>query len=121
MEFLSGIGAVLSGAAGGVAGGLFGVVGKWLARRQEMERDDRARAHEITLLKLQMEARQEESEREVELAREAGSWGGLAASLKADAAIAAGVLPSWVRSARSLARLVFTLVLGGLTLWIWRT
>ena len=127
MEILTGIGAVLTGAAGGVAGGLFGVVGKWLARKQEieadrqqMERDDKSRAHEIALLKLQMESRTEETERERDLAREAGSWKGLTASLKADAAAAAGILPNWVRSARSLARLVFTLVLGGLTLWIWR-
>lgn len=117
MEWLNGVGAFLSGASGGVVGGLFGLAGKYFQRRQEMEALEKERDHEIRLLELQRETRSEETEQEIEVAREDGRWRGLEQSLRADAAH--GPLPVWVVSARSLARLGFTLLLGALTLWIW--
>lgn len=117
MEWLNGVGAFLSGASGGVVGGLFGIAGKYFQRRQEMEAEEKARAHEIALLELQQRGRSQETEQEIEVAREDGRWRGLEQSLRADAA--QGPLPVWVVSARSLARLGFTLLLGALTLWIW--
>lgn len=117
MEWLNGVGAFLSGASGGVVGGLFGIAGKYFQRKQEMEAQEKERRHEIALLELQSKTRSQETEQEIEVAREDGRWRGLEQSLKADAAT--GPLPTWVLAARSLARLAFTVLLGGLTLWIW--
>jgi len=105
------------------AGGLFGILGTALGRvagyferkqafKQEVLRWD----HEYKLHELQMTARAQETELELALAAQEGSWRGLEASIKADAAI--GAASKWVINALRLVRPVLTILLWVITAWI---
>ncbi len=63
-----------------------------------------------------MEARAQETEQELALAAQAGSWAGLEASIMADASI--GKASRWVINILRLVRPVLTLLLWLLTGWI---
>ena len=103
-------------AASAAGGGIFGLVGTALGRvahyfeRRQAQAHERARwGHETALIELQMQARAEETKAELALADARGSWAGLEASIRAEAAIA----PSyrWVDAVRGLTRPALTLML----------
>ncbi|MCR9270277.1 MAG: hypothetical protein NXH72_09845 [Hyphomonadaceae bacterium] len=115
---------IIGVAASAAGGGLFGLFGTALGRvasyfekRQAMAHEERRWQHETELLKLQQAARAEETEAELALAQTQGSWSGLDASLRAEAAIAASY--RWVDAIRALTRPVLTLLLWGITTLIW--
>ncbi len=110
MENLTGL------AASATGGGLFGLIGTVLGRvagffeRRQEQAQERARwAHESELLKMQMQAKAQETEAEIALAETTGSWDGLKASMQAEAAIGASY--PWVNAMRGLTRPVLTLLL----------
>ncbi len=105
------------------AGGLFGIIGTALGRvagfferRQAQEHERALWAHELALHELQMQARAQETEQEIALAAQAGSWAGLEASIKADAAV--GKASLWVINTLRLVRPTLTLLLWLITGWI---
>lgn len=111
-------------AASAAGGGVFGLLGTALGRvagyfeRRQQQAHERARwSHETALLELQMQARAEETEAELALADARGSWAGLEASIRAEAAIA----PSyrWVDAVRGLTRPTLTVLLWAIAAGIW--
>lgn len=103
-------------AASATGGGIFGLFGTALGRiagffeRRQEQKQERARwAYETELLAMQMQARAQESEAEIALAETAGSWAGLTASMRAEAAI--GTSYPWVNAMRGLTRPALTLLL----------
>ena len=105
------------------AGGLFGLVGTALGRvagffeRRQAQEHERARwTHELALHELSMRAHAQETEAELALAAQAGSWAGLEASILAEATI--GEASRWVVNTLRLVRPVLTLMLWLITGWI---
>lgn len=105
------------------AGGVFGLVGTALGRvagffeRRQSFRQEQARwLHELELHKLQMQAKAQETEMELALAAQQGSWRGLQASIDAEAKI--GQASLWVINLLRLVRPVLTLLLWIITAWI---
>ena len=105
------------------AGGAFGIVGTVLGRaagyfeRKQSFKHEIARwSHEYKLHELQMAAKAQETEMELALAAQQGSWQGLAASIKADANI--GKASLWVINVLRLVRPILTLLLWLITGWI---
>lgn len=105
------------------AGGLFGILGTAIGRvagyfeRQQVFAHERARwIHEVQLHELNMCARAQEVEAELAIVAQSGSWAGLEASLKADAAI--GKASLWVVNLLRLVRPVLTFLLWLITGWI---
>ena len=104
-------------------GGLFGIVGtalgrvaSYFERKQAFLQEQQRWTHEYKLHELNMQARAQETEMELALAAQAGSWAGLEASIKADAAI--GQASLWVINVLRLVRPVLTLLLWLITGWI---
>lgn len=102
------------------AGGVFGIIGTALGRvagifeRRDKHAHERAKwLHEYKLHALNIKARAQESEFEIELAAQAGSWAGLEASIKAEASI--GVASKWVINVLRLVRPALTLLLWLIT------
>lgn len=102
------------------AGGVFGILGTALGRvagyferRQSHAQELRRWSHELALHELNMKSRAQESEIELAIAAQAGSWSGLEASIKADAALGAG--SQWVINALRLVRPFLTLLLWVIT------
>ncbi|MEL6688488.1 MAG: hypothetical protein AAFP97_12835 [Pseudomonadota bacterium] len=102
------------------AGGLFGLVGTTLGRvagyferRQTFMQEQARWSHELKLHELQQQARAQETEAEIALAAQMGSWAGLDASMKADAAL--GEASRWVIDTLRLVRPVLTLLLWIIT------
>jgi hypothetical protein len=102
------------------AGGLFGIFGTALGRvagffeRRQTHSQEQARwGHEYKLHELNMQARSQETEMELALVAQSGSWAGLEASIKADAAI--GKASQWVVNVLRLVRPALTLLLWGIT------
>lgn len=111
-------------AASAASGGLFGLAGTALGRiagffeRKQQHAHEQARwRHESALLELQMQASAQETEAEIALAETAGSWRGLEASMRADAAIGASY--AWVNAVRGLTRPFLTLLLWLIAGIIW--
>ncbi len=105
------------------AGGVFGLVGTALGRiagffeRKQSFKQEQARwSHELELHKLQMQARSQETEMELALAAQQGSWRGLQASIDAEAKI--GQASLWVINLLRLVRPALTLLLWLITGWI---
>ena len=101
--------AAASGGVFGVVGTLIGRVARFFERRQEQAHETARWAHETHLLELQMQADRAETEAELAIARTAGSWKGLEASMAAEAAIGASY--RWVDAVRGLTRPVLTVML----------
>ena len=106
-----------------VTGGVFGILGTALGRvagffeRRQSYKQEQARwSHEYQLYELNMKARAQETEMELALAAQAGSWAGLEASIKADAQI--GKASQWVINILRLVRPCLTLLLWLITAWI---
>jgi len=102
--------------ASAAGGGIFGLVGTALGRvagyfeRRQHHAHQRARwIHESELLRLQMQAKAEETEAEITLADTTGRWAGLNASMAAEAAIGASY--PWVNAIRGLTRPALTFML----------
>ena len=102
------------------AGGVFGIIGTALGRvagyferRQTHEQELRRWSHELALHELNMKSRLQESEIELAIAAQAGSWAGLETSIKADAAL--GKASLWVINTLRLVRPVLTLLLWVIT------
>ena len=102
------------------AGGVFGLIGTTLGRvagffeRRDENAQEQARwGHEYRLHELNMKARAQESEFEIELASQAGSWKGLEASIKAEAS--SGRASQWVINLLRLVRPCLTLILWLIT------
>lgn len=108
MEWLAG---VAGGGLFGLLGTVAGRVAEYFERRQSFAQKKDEWEHELRLLELQMKARAAETEQEMALAESAGSWGGLAESLKAEARI--GATYPWVNAVRALVRPALTLGLMG--------
>ena len=105
------------------AGGVFGIIGtalgriaSYFERKQEMEQERLRWGHELKLHELQMQARQQETEMELAIAEQQGSWRGLEASINADANT--GAASKWVINTLRLVRPVLTLLLWLITAWI---
>ena len=106
------IGLTASAAGGGVFGLLgtaLGRVAGFFERRQQQAHEQAKWQHETVLLELQMKADRQETEAELALANTQGSWGGLEASMAAEAAVAPSY--KWVDAVRGLTRPVLTLLL----------
>ena len=102
------------------AGGVFGIIGTALGRvagyferRQSDAQELRRWSHELALHELNMKSRLQESEIELAITAQAGSWAGLEASLKADAALGTG--SQWVINTLRLVRPFLTLLLWVIT------
>ena len=105
------------------AGGVFGLIGTALGRvagfferRQQFAQEQARWSHELSLHELNMRARAQETEQELALAAQAGSWAGLEASILAEASI--GEASRWVVNTLRLVRPVLTLMLWLITGWI---
>ena len=106
-----------------VAGGVFGVFGTALGRvagyfeRQQALKHEVLRwGHEYKLHELQMAAQAQETELELALAAQQGSWQGLSESIKAEASI--GEASKWVINTLRLVRPLLTIMLWLITAWI---
>lgn len=119
MEFLSdilGVGAVAaSGGLFGFLGAIGGQVSKYFQEKQRQSWEREKWSHEERLLKLQMEARSQETELELAIVAQQGSWQGLSASIKGDVG-----QPSykWVAAVKSCFRPFITIVLWVLSAWV---
>ncbi len=121
MDFLGALGSAVTGlAGGGFLGALLGIGSKFLQERQRQGWQEKVWKHEKELLELQSQARASETESELQIVREAGSWSALRQSMRMDQSVVGSErLSVWVLNVRSLWRPMLTLVLAGLVLWIW--
>lgn len=114
----------LIGAAGSVAGGgIFGIFGsvagqvsKYFAKKQEQAFQMKQWDYERSLLKLNMEAKQQETEQELAIVSQQGSWNGISASIQADSVLTP--VSTWARDVKSLFRPFLTTVLWVLAAWV---
>lgn len=107
------LGTLVDAGTSAMSGGLFGLIGNvatkvvgWFEAEQTFKQKQAEWAHETELLKLQMQAKAEETEHEIDLAAASGAWAGLGESLKAEAAI--GATYPWVNAVRALVRPALT-------------
>ncbi len=121
MEWLGSVASAVTGlAGGGLFGALLGVGSKYLQERQRQEWQEKVWNHEKELLELQSKARASETESELKIVREAGSWQAKRESMKGEQTmILSGQLPPAVIGIRSLWRPTLTLLLILLVLWVW--
>lgn len=105
------------------AGGVFGLVGTMLGRaagfferKQTHSQEVRRWSHELALHEIQMKARQQETEMQMAIEAQQGSWSGLEASINADIAIGKG--SPWVVNTLRLVRPALTLILWIITAYI---
>ncbi len=109
--------------ADAMAGGVFGIIGTALGRvagyferKQTFLQEEKRWGHELKLHELQMKASKQETEMELAIGAQKGSWDGLKASLIADANI--GIAAQWVINILRLVRPSLTLLLWLITAWI---
>ncbi len=114
---------ILSFGVDAAAGGLFGIFGTALGRvagyferKQTFHQEEKRWGHELKLHELQMKAKKQETELELAIEAQKGSWKGLEASLAADANI--GIASKWVINTLRLVRPTITLLLWCITAWI---
>ena len=107
------LGTLVDAGTSAMSGGLFGLIGNvatkvvgYFEAEQQFKQKQAEWAHETDLLKLQMNAKQQETESEIALAGASGSWSGLSASLQAETAI--GATYPWVNAVRALVRPALT-------------
>lgn len=120
MEWLTDI----LGAAGSVAGGgIFGIFGavagqvsQYFAKKQEQKFQLKKWDYEKDLLKLDMEAKQQETEQELAIVSQQGAWKGLDSSISADAMMKPS--SKWAQDIKSLFRPFLTISLWGLAGWV---
>lgn len=112
------LGTLLGTGASALSGGLFGLLGNVATKaigifeaKQAFTEKTAEWAHELDLQKLQMQAKTAETEQEIRITQNQGSWSGLAGSLAAESGIGASY--PWVNAVRSLTRPALTLGLTG--------
>ena len=111
------VGTLLGGGASALTGGVFGLAGNiaskafgYFETRQAFQQRLAEWTHESELLKLQMQAHAAETEQEIRVAENAGSWRGLEASVNSETAL--GISYPWVNAIRALVRPALTLGLA---------
>lgn len=111
------LGTLLGTGASAVSGGLFGLAGNlatkvfsFFENRQSFAQKRAEWVHETELLKLQMQAKTQETEHEEQITAMQGRWAGLRESVAAQGAI--GSSYKWVDAVRALVRPVLTLGLA---------
>jgi uncharacterized membrane protein YraQ (UPF0718 family) len=117
MESIGDILGGIAGAAGNIASGgilglfgsVVGVVGKYFQEKQRQKWEIKKHDMEVEMQRLQMEARAEETEQEIQLASAQGAWQGLQESYGLN--IAKGEVSQWVNNVRSLFRPFLTIML----------
>lgn len=118
MEFLADIvGGFASGGITGIIGGILGAGVKFLTIREERAAKREEREYEKDMLKLQMQAKAAETEQELAIVSQEGSWSGLEASYRADA-VATANAPSWANGVRALYRPLLTTLLIVMAGWM---
>lgn len=105
-----------SGGIFGLAGSVLGVVAKIFQEKQKQQWQIKEWEHEEVLLRLQMEARAAETEQELAIVSQQGSWEGLATSIEAESKI--GPVHMWVNDLRALFRPWVTMILWGISIYI---
>lgn len=108
----------LSGGLFGILGTAMGRVASYFERKQTFAQDQARWEHELKLHDLQQKARLQESEIELSITREHGSWKGLEASIQAEGAI--GQASLWVINILRLVRPFITIILWLITAWIFK-
>lgn len=113
MDWPNVISTVLGTGAAAASGGVFGlfgsIIGAWTKMKKAKQEHEFQRdkwAYETDLLKLQMQAKQEENEQAIALASSKGSWASLEASVEMDRR--AGESYKWVNAVKDLFRPVLT-------------
>lgn len=116
MDFLSDVGALAGSAAGG---GVFGFLGSianraagYFETRQRLAHERASWDHEMALQDLQMRARAEETEQEIDLTNVQGSWAGFRQSIESAATPSGSPVLDMVRG---IVRPLLTLLLVGLS------
>ncbi len=114
---------LLSVGVDAIAGGTFGILGtalgrvaSYFERKQTFRQEEKRWGHELQLHELQMRANKQETEMELAITAQKGSWDGLRASLDADANI--GTAAQWVINVLRLVRPSLTLLLWLITAWV---
>ena len=111
------IATVLGSSVSALGGGLFGRLGNVATKviglfeaKQEFVQKKEEWGHEERLLDMQVKAKAAETEQELAVAAQSGSWSGLSESLKSETAI--GATYPWVNAVRGLVRPALTLGLA---------
>ena len=112
-QIINGLVNVGTGGLVGLAGSFLGFVAKFFVEKQRQAWEIKKWGHETDLLKLQMEQSQQESEQELAIVSQQGSWAGLSESIQAESKIQN--VHKWVNDARALFRLILTVLLWGLS------
>jgi len=105
-----------SGGVFGLVGSLIGSIGKHFQEKQRQDFLQKEWEHETVLLRLNMEAKAQETEQELAIVSQQGSWAGLSESIKADAAPVK--VHIWVNDIKSLFRPFLTIMLWLVSGWI---
>lgn len=107
------LGDILGTTTSALSGGLFGLLGNvatkifgFFEAKEVFVEKQAERAHEIELLKLQMQAKAQETEQEVQVLDTQGSWAGLTTSVQAEGQLPASY--AWVNAVRALVRPALT-------------
>lgn len=106
-----------SGGIFGIAGTILGRVAGYFEQKQYMKHEIARWGHEYKLHELNMRARAQETELELDILQEQGSWQGLAASIEADGKN--GSASQWVINILRLVRPCLTFLLWLITGWIY--
>lgn len=101
-------GSAFSGGLLGFVGSLAGRAFGWLETRERNVQERNRWQHELQLQELQMRSRAEETEQEIAVEAQRGSFRGLEASVRAEGRIDG---PDWLNAVRGLTRPVLTVLL----------
>lgn len=107
---------VASGGLFGLLGSVVGVFAKTYQEKQRQEWETKQQAYELQLLDMQMKQRAHETEHELAIVAQEGSWEGMRSSQQF--AMSNGETHMWVNDIKSLFRPVLTLVLWILSLYL---
>lgn len=113
MDWIDLLGAGASAASGGIfglVGSVFGSVFKYFKAKQDMQFEQLRWAHEDKLLEMQMQAKIIESEHELAVVAQSGSWSALKESMAK--LTAAGESYKWVNAIKDLFRPFITTMLA---------
>lgn len=116
MNILESLTTVASGGVFGLIGSVTGYVSKYLQKRQDQKFELKKLEFEERLYKLNMQAKAEETENELKILEQKGSWGGLSDSLKTDSKLKP--VSGWARDCKSLFRPVLTVLLWVIASWV---